>query len=63
MQHVYSYSKWDSIHEPYNIVENVLKDDDTYYKGLQPCFDFILTNKDLAFIAEVMIWAGDVGPN
>ena len=26
MQHVYQYSKWDAIHEPYNVVENVLKD-------------------------------------
>ncbi len=24
MQHAYEYSKWDSIHEPYNVVENVI---------------------------------------
>ena len=23
MQHPYTYSKWDSIHEPYNVVENI----------------------------------------
>lgn len=34
MQHAYQYSKWDSINEPYNIVENVLKDDDSVYKAL-----------------------------
>jgi hypothetical protein len=34
MQHAYQYSKWDTINEPYNIVENVLKDDDTVYKAL-----------------------------
>ena len=34
IQHVYQYSKWDSIHEPYNVVENILRDDDTQYKAL-----------------------------
>ena len=34
MQHAYSYNKWDSIHEPYNVVENILRDDDTVFKGL-----------------------------
>jgi hypothetical protein len=30
----YQYSKWDSIHEPYNVVENILRDDETQYKAL-----------------------------
>jgi len=34
IQHVYQYSKWDSINEPYNVVENILRDDDTQYKAL-----------------------------
>lgn len=29
IQHNYHYSKWDSINEPYNVVENVLRDDDS----------------------------------
>ena len=39
MQHVYQYSKWDSIHEPYNVVENILKDDESVYKALTPDLD------------------------
>ena len=34
MQHAYSYSKWDAIHDPFNVVENVLQDNETVYKGL-----------------------------
>ena len=44
MQHVYQYSKWDAIHEPYNVVENVLKDDEKVYKALSPSFDFTVNN-------------------
>jgi len=44
MQHVYQYSKWDAIHEPYNVVENVLKDDEKVYKALTPAFDFTVNN-------------------
>ena len=62
MQHQYTYSKWDSIHEPFNVVENVLKDDETIYKGLQPVFDFTLLDGKVCFIAEVLIWGGEVGP-
>jgi len=39
-----------------------LRDDDTVYKALQPSFDFTLSNGDLCFIAEILIWPGDVGP-
>lgn len=42
MQHVYHYSKWDSINEPQNVVENVLKDNDSFYKALTPDLDFTL---------------------
>ena len=42
IQRVYQYSKWDAIHEPYNIVENVLKDDESVYKALTPDLDFTL---------------------
>ena len=63
MQHAYQYSKWDAIHEPYNVVENVLKDDDTVYKGLTPDFDFTLDRNELCYISEVIIWPGDNGPS
>ena len=42
MAHPYTYSRWDTIHEPNNVVENVLKDDDSVYKALTPDFDFSL---------------------
>lgn len=63
MQHVYTYSRWDSIHEPHNVVENVLKDDDSVYKALTPDLDFSLDHGATCFISEVVIWPGDSGPN
>lgn len=30
MQHPQTQSKWDQVHEPWNLVENVLKDDDSF---------------------------------
>ena len=62
IQHAYTYSKWDSIHEPYNVVENVLRDDDTVFKGLQPALDFTLSGGEVCYISEVLIWPGDSGP-
>jgi len=43
IQHPYQYSKWDSIHEPYNVVENVLKDDESVYKARTPAVDLTLS--------------------
>ena len=62
MQHPYTYSKWDSIHEPYNVVENVLKDDESLNKGLTPDLDFTVAQGNPAYIAEVSLWPGDCGP-
>ena len=44
IQHPYHYSKWDSINEPYNVVENILKDDNTVYKALTPEIDLTLNH-------------------
>lgn len=63
MQHVYQYSKWDAIHEPYNVVENVLKDDEKVYKSLTPAFDFSVNNGSQCFISNVFVAPGDTGPN
>ena len=62
MQHVYQYSKWDAIHEPYNVVENVLKDDEKVYKALTPTFDFTVNNGTSCFISNVLLAPGDCGP-
>lgn len=62
MQHVYQYSKWDAIHEPYNVVENVLKDDEKVYKALTPAFDITVNNGAPSFVANVIIAPGDCGP-
>jgi hypothetical protein len=62
MQHTYQYSKWDAVHEPYNVVENVLRDDNTVFKGLSPDFDFALDKGDLCYVSEVLMWPGDSGP-
>jgi hypothetical protein len=63
MQHAYTYSKWDSIHDPFNVVENVLRDNETVYKGLLPNFDLSMANGEMCYISEVIIWPGDVGPS
>ena len=34
IQHVYSYSKWDQVHEPNNVVENVCRDNEEVCVGL-----------------------------
>ncbi len=44
------------------MVENVLKDDDTVYKGLQPTLDFTLSAGEVCYISEVLVWPGDTGP-
>jgi len=62
MQHVYQYSKWDAIHEPYNVVENVLKDDEKVYKALQPVFDFTVNAGNLCYISSIVLAPGDCGP-
>ena len=62
MQRQYQYSKWDSIHEPYNIVENVLKDDESVFKTVGPCLDFSLFNGQMCFVSEVILYPGDCGP-
>lgn len=62
MQRDYEYSKWDSVHEPLNIVENILKDDNSVFKTLSPELDFTLDKGDLCYISEVLLWPGDSGP-
>ena len=62
IQHPYQYSKWDSIHEPYNVVENILKDDESVYKALTPDLDVTVAQGNLAYISEVAIYPGDCGP-
>jgi len=63
MAHIYNYSRWDTIHEPHNVVDNVLKDDDSVYKALTPNFDFSMDHGEPCYISEIIIWPGDSGPN
>lgn len=62
MQHAYQYSKWDAIHEPYNVVENILQDNDKVFKASTPSLDFSLDNGRQCFVASVILHPGDVGP-
>ena len=50
------------MHEPYNVVENVLKNDNSVYRAVTPCFDFTLNHGGPCFVAEVIIYPGDCGP-
>lgn len=63
IQHPYQYSKWDSIHEPYNVVENILKDDESVYKALTPDLDLTVATGSMAYISEVLLYPGDCGPS
>jgi hypothetical protein len=63
IQHSYQYSKWDSIHEPFNVVENILKDDESIYKALTPDLDLTVAAGAMAYISEVVIYPGDCGPS
>ena len=63
IQHPYTYSKYDTIHEPYNVVENILKDDDSVYKALTPSLDITLSAGQYCFVADVLLYPGDCGPS
>ena len=62
IQHPYEYTKWDKIHEPYNIVENVLSPDSSVYKAANPTIDLTLQNGTYCFIAELIIYPGNPPP-
>ena len=62
IQHAYQYSKWDSIHEPYNVVENVLRDDEAEYKASNACLDLTLSGGQHCFISEIYLHSNDSGP-
>jgi len=63
IQHIYTYSKWDQVHEPHNVVENVLKDDqDQAWRSLQPEIDLTCNNHQVCFVSEVVVWPGECGP-
>lgn len=64
IQHVYTYSKWDQVHEPHNLVENVLKDDaEQSWRSLQPEVDLTCSNHQVCFVSGVVIWPGECGPS
>eukprot|EP01028_Stygiella_incarcerata_P008318 TRINITY_DN360_c1_g1_i2.p1 TRINITY_DN360_c1_g1~~TRINITY_DN360_c1_g1_i2.p1 ORF type:complete len:750 (-),score=175.24 TRINITY_DN360_c1_g1_i2:546-2795(-) len=62
MQHTYTYSKWDSVHEPQNVVENVLDDTDSVYRAVAPKIDLTLFSEEVCFVSEVSIEPGEPGP-
>eukprot|EP00743_Colponemidia_sp_Colp-15_P000897 GILK01000990.1.p1 GENE.GILK01000990.1~~GILK01000990.1.p1 ORF type:complete len:735 (+),score=112.26 GILK01000990.1:55-2205(+) len=62
IQHPYTYSKWDAVHEPFNVVENVLSDDEQVYRALSPCVDLTLLNGQSCFVASIEVCPGDCGP-
>jgi len=62
IQHPYTYSKWDSVHEPYNVVENVLKEDDSVFRTLTPAVDMTLCSGSVCFVSEIVLYPGDCGP-
>jgi hypothetical protein len=57
--HPYTYSKWDSVHEPHNVVENVLVDDDRVYRTVGPVVDITLCRSLVCFVAYVTVEFGD----
>ena len=55
-------SKWDRIHEPYNVIENILKNDNSVYRTLTPNIDLTLNSGGTCFVAELILFSGDCGP-
>lgn len=62
IQHPYTYSKWDQVHEPHNVVENVLKDDAQVWKTVSPAVDLTLCREQVCFVAYVTVVAADPAP-
>jgi hypothetical protein len=62
IQHPYTYSKWDQVHNPENVVENVLADADNEYSALSPSVDLTLCDDAPCFVSEVVIEPGACGP-
>jgi len=62
MQHAYSYNQWDTLYEPYNIVENVLKDNESIYKAMNPILDFTLHHGVMCFVGEIYVSSVEPGP-
>ena len=50
------------MNEPYNVVENVLTDDEKVYKALGPSIDLSINELQPCFISMVVIYPGDTGP-
>jgi len=63
IQHVYTYSKWDQVHEPHNVVENVLKEDESSWRALQAEVDLTCANHQVSFVSAVELWPGECGPS
>ena len=62
MQRPYTYSKWDLVHEPENKVENILANDASAYKAVQPELDITLNNNQSAYVSSILFGPGEVGP-
>jgi hypothetical protein len=62
IQHAYTYSKWDQVHEPHNIVDNVFRDDDSVWKTVSPAIDLTLYRDQVCFVSYVTISAMDPAP-
>ncbi|KAL0228175.1 hypothetical protein RCL1_004318 [Eukaryota sp. TZLM3-RCL] len=63
IQHPYVYSKWDMVHEPWNVVENILKDDEQVYRALSPVLDLTLSEGKQSFVSEIQLFSGECGPS
>lgn len=62
IQHVYSYSKWDQVHEPNNVVENVCRDNEEVYRAVSPEIDLTLEDGELCFLSAVEFESGEPAP-
>lgn len=58
----YTYSNWEKTHEPENIIDNVLKDDETVWRAISPDIDLELDNGHICFIAHIELRFGDSIP-
>eukprot|EP00767_Chilomastix_cuspidata_P001345 gnl/Chilomastix_cuspidata/1456.p1 GENE.gnl/Chilomastix_cuspidata/1456~~gnl/Chilomastix_cuspidata/1456.p1 ORF type:complete len:803 (-),score=258.30 gnl/Chilomastix_cuspidata/1456:822-3230(-) len=62
MAHEYEYTRWERTHEADNVVENVLRDDNTVFRRVSPVLDLSVSGARPNFVAGVVLSPGECGP-
>ena len=55
-------SQFDQTYDPQNLIDNILKKDDSVYKSVSPTIDLMLNDGGYFFFCEVVIQCGNPPP-